>query len=82
MFTGGYEGGDESAEQVISESDIIDWLSNKEVITTVMSCTEDTMDALKRYSSRGILLIFIRSLFCNINFQFRILFEYSGLPKV
>ena len=81
MFTGGYEGGDESAEQVISESDIIDWLSNKEVITTVMSCTEDTMDALKRYSSRGILLTFIRSLLCNINFQFRILFEYSGLPQ-
>ena len=63
MFTGGYEGGDESAEQVISESDIIDWLSNKEVITTVMSCTEDTMDALKRYSSRGILLFFIRMSF-------------------
>ena len=81
MFTGGYEGGDESAEQVISESDIIDWLSNKEVITTVMSCTEDTMDALKRYSSRGILLIFIRSLLCNINFQFRILFGYSGRPQ-
>ena len=55
---GSYGEGDASAPQtdtqLISETDIIDWLSNKEVISTIMSCTEDAMDALKRYSSKGL----------------------------
>ena len=58
VVTGSYEDGDASAPQtdtqLISETDIIDWLSNKEVISTIMSCTEDAMDALKRYSSKGL----------------------------
>lgn len=45
------------ADEMVSEADIIDWLSNKEVISTIMSCTEDAMDALKRYSSKGIFYI-------------------------
>ena len=57
-MTGSYGDGDASAPQtdtqLISETDIIDWLSNKEVISTIMSCTEDAMDALKRYSSKGL----------------------------
>ena len=58
VVTGSYGEGDASAPQtdtqLISETDIIDWLSNKEVISTIMSCTEDAMDALKRYSSKGL----------------------------
>ena len=57
-MTGSYGESDASAphtdSQLISETDIIDWLSNKEVISTIMSCTEDAMDALKRYSSKGL----------------------------
>ncbi|XP_067928660.1 coiled-coil domain-containing protein 171-like isoform X2 [Watersipora subatra] len=42
----------EHSDELLSEGDIIDWLSNKEVISTVMSCTEEVMDALKRYSDK------------------------------
>lgn len=44
---------EDKQDGIISEVDIVDWLSNKEMIATVMSCTEDAMDALKRYSSKG-----------------------------
>ena len=58
VVTGSYEEGDASSPQsdtqLISETDIIDWLSNKEVSSIIMSCTEDAMDALKRYSSKGL----------------------------
>lgn len=41
----------------VTDNDVIDWLSNKEVIACVMSATEDIMDALRRNSQKGIIVI-------------------------
>lgn len=74
---------------MLSETDVVDWLSNKEVISCVMSATEEVMDALRRYTHKnsekscrpGLLLSAARTSFKKLLGRMETLYPAGSVGK-
>lgn len=44
---------DPATEEALNDEAVVDWLSNKETISTIMACTEEVMGSLRKYSKKG-----------------------------